>query len=99
MEKLGQISQIHISPDELSLVHNILSRHIPNVKVEAFGSRVNGNNKQFSDLDLLIHLDPRIDLEKFATLREAFDESDLPFKIDLQSSHDFDNKSSKVQLQ
>ena len=50
----------------------------------AFGSRVHGDNlKPFSDLDLVvISPGPPASL-KMLDLKEAFTESDLPFKVDL----------------
>lgn len=47
----------------------------------AFGSRVKGTHKSLSDLDLCLLTSIPI-LEK-AQLQEDFDESDLPFKVDL----------------
>ena len=47
----------------------------------AFGSRVKGTHKPLSDLDLCV-LEEMPILEK-AQLQEDFDESNLPFKIDL----------------
>ena len=47
-----------------------------------FGSRAHGTAKPFSDLDLLV-LGPALDASLRGTLEEAFDESDLPFRVDI----------------
>ncbi len=47
----------------------------------AFGSRATGRARRFADLDLCI-LSP-ISLAELGELRDAFDESDLPFVVDL----------------
>jgi len=51
--------------------------------VWAFGSRVTGTAKPFSDLDLVIRTEQPLPLEKLAALNDAFDESDLTIRVDL----------------
>ena len=75
---------MHLTPKELALVHKILSQQIPEYGVIAFGSRVHGRNlKKFSDLDLAIQTSAPLPTEKLASVRNAFSESDLPFKVDV----------------
>lgn len=74
---------IHLSTAELNTVKNILNCFIPNNAVWVFGSRITGHYKKFSDLDLVIINDELLDFKIYAQLLEAFDESDLTFKIDL----------------
>jgi predicted nucleotidyltransferase len=51
--------------------------------VWAFGSRVKGDPKPFSDLDLAILGDKPLTLSTLAELADDFSESDLPFKVDI----------------
>ena len=75
---------MHIKANEQTLVEDILARHIPRIEVWAFGSRVHGHNlKPFSDLDLVIVAEKAIGIEKYAALKHAFSESDLPFMVDV----------------
>jgi predicted nucleotidyltransferase len=53
------------------------------VAVWAFGSRVNGRAKKYSDLDIAVLSDKPLSLYDYATLKEAFDESDLPYRVDI----------------
>ncbi len=47
--------KIDISPDELDIVQAILRAHLPEgTRTWAFGSRVKGAAKPFSDLDLAV---------------------------------------------
>jgi predicted nucleotidyltransferase len=63
----------------LELVKKILSNYP--YTFYAFGSRVSGKAKTFSDLDLFyLELIPKTLLQR---LEEEFEESDLPFKVDL----------------
>lgn len=74
---------IDIRPEELATVLAILDRHVPGRQVRAFGSRVTGNAKAFSDLDLAVMGAEPLSASLIADLRDAFRESDLPFKVDV----------------
>lgn len=75
--------QIDITPEERAIVLRILNEIVPDREVRAFGSRVTGKAKPFSDLDLAIMGDEPLSLETRAQLEEAFSESDLPWKVDI----------------
>jgi predicted nucleotidyltransferase len=72
-----------VKPDELAIVHEILARCIPEREVWAFGSRVSGACKPYSDLDLVVIGQNPLPLSLLAELEEAFTESPLSFKVDL----------------
>nr|WP_269111976.1 nucleotidyltransferase domain-containing protein [Acetobacter senegalensis] len=61
----------------------ILNEIVPDREVRAFGSRVTGKAKPFSDLDLAIMGDEPLSLETRAQLEEAFSESELPWRVDV----------------
>lgn len=75
---------IHIEPGDLAILQKILSKF--NYTFYAYGSRVKGTHRKFSDLDLCIR-EPISDLDMFY-LKEAFTESDLPFKVDVRRWND-----------
>jgi uncharacterized protein len=70
---------IHIQEQHMKILQSILSR-FP-YTFYAFGSRVTGAHKQFSDLDLCV-MEDLADQVK-SELTEAFEESNLPFKVDI----------------
>lgn len=72
-----------IDERDLEIVKGILNEFIPNVEVRAFGSRVKGTNRVFSDLDIALLDSQKVDLKIISLLKEAFDESDLPFRVDV----------------
>lgn len=74
---------IDITPEEQAIVLRILNEIAPDREVRAFGSRVTGKAKPFSDLDLAIMGDEPLSLETRARLEEAFSESELPWKVDV----------------
>jgi predicted nucleotidyltransferase len=73
---------------ERELVKNILDQFIPNVEIRVFGSRIKGTAKPWSDLDLAIISSAPIDLKLMAEIREAFEISSLPFRVDLLDWND-----------
>lgn len=74
---------IDLDPRARDQVHAILREHVPDCEVWAFGSRVAGGAKRFSDLDLVIVSPVRLPVRRLALLANAFDESDLPIKVDV----------------
>jgi predicted nucleotidyltransferase len=74
---------INISDKEMQVIKAILKEYLPDYEVRAFGSRVNGNSKPYSDLDLVVIGLNKIDLKTMFRTEEAFEESILPFRIDL----------------
>ena len=72
-----------LKPQHLKIVHDILSRHLPGREVQIFGSRATGRAKPHSDIDLVIMGDELLPVTTMRILRDAFDDSDLPFQVDL----------------
>ncbi|MCL5436349.1 MAG: nucleotidyltransferase domain-containing protein [Candidatus Dependentiae bacterium] len=70
---------IGLAPKELAIVRAILSKYP--YRFYAFGSRAKGTQRRFSDLDLCYK--DAIPERVLAELDAAFEESDLPFKVDL----------------
>lgn len=65
------------------IVEEILRQFVPECEVWAFGSRVTGKAGPYSDLDLAILSGAPLDFGLLGRLRDAFSESDLPFKVDV----------------
>ena len=79
----AQIPPIVIEPHQWEELAAILRTHLPGRRVRAFGSRATGHRvRKYSDLDLVIDGEA-VPLHEIALLDEAFDESRLPFKVDV----------------
>ena len=76
-------STIRLSPLEERIVREILQTHLPDREVWVFGSRIGDNPKPYSDPDLLIRGDADLPEGTLSALKEAFEESDLPFQVDI----------------
>jgi predicted nucleotidyltransferase len=77
------VRPIDVNPHELDIVRAILRRHVPDREVVAFGSRATGTAKEFSDLDLAVMGDEPVPHRVLGAMAGDFDESDLPFKVDI----------------
>ena len=74
---------IDLPPDHLETVKRILDEHVPECEVRVFGSRVQWMTKDHSDLDLAVVGQGKIDKRRMNRLEEAFEESDLPIRVDV----------------
>jgi type I restriction enzyme S subunit len=76
------LKDIDLLPEQREEVKRLLKKYLPNTEVWAYGSRVKFSAKPSSDLDLVVFSSTDQEL-KVADLKEAFEESYLPFRIDL----------------
>ena len=79
---MGVTTNIILPPEQLQLVLSLTQMYLPGVEVWAYGSRVRGNPRRYSDLDLVAFAGP-MQSSQANNLREAFEESDLPIRVDL----------------
>ena len=76
------VCAIDITAEQRKTVLVLLARHLPNTTAWVFGSRVKWTSRPESDLDLVVFAKPEQE-RRASDLREAFDESNLPFRVDL----------------
>lgn len=74
---------IDVAPQYLQIIKAIIKKNIPEYEVRAFGSRVTGKAKTYSDLDLVIMSSSPIDKKILYSTEEEFAESDLPFRVEI----------------
>ncbi|MDR0704448.1 MAG: nucleotidyltransferase domain-containing protein [Planctomycetaceae bacterium] len=73
---------LSITEEQRNEIISLLDRYLPNVTAWIFGSRIKHSARQNSDLDLVIFANEN-DRLKVNALRDAFDESNIPFRIDM----------------
>lgn len=71
-----------VTSEERKAVLVLLDRHLPGTAAWIYGSRANGTSNPRSDLDLVVFATPEQQLQ-VGNLREAIEESDLPFRVAL----------------
>lgn len=76
-------ARVQLPAAHLTLVQAILSDHVPQARVLAFGSRAAGTPRKYSDLDLAIIQPEPLSLRTISRLKSAFEDSDLPICVDL----------------
>ena len=74
---------LDLRADHWNIIRNLLKKHASGRRVVAFGSRATWTAKEYSDLDLAIFGDEHAPLKTVAALSEGFEESNLPFKVDV----------------
>lgn len=83
-----------------SLIIDIISRYldISKTKVFIFGSRATDTNRPFSDIDVgLIPQNP-IENEKYFSIIDDLDNSDIPYRVELVDFTKVDEKFKQVAL-
>ena len=79
---MGMTEALNITPEQREMLLAILRRFIPAVEVWAYGSRLNGTARTNSDIDLVVFTTPE-QRHLVSELKEALDESNIPFIVDL----------------
>lgn len=74
---------IDLKPEHLDMVTKILADFVPEFEVWAFGSRVLGKAREYSDLDLVIITDAPLEKMRYIDIKDAFDDSMLPIRVDV----------------
>ena len=87
---------IAASSEEFEIIIKILNAHIKKGKVYAFGSRYKNNNRKFSDFDIAIDTGEKLSFEFLNILKDAFEESDLPYRVDIIDYNNISDKFKKI---
>ncbi|MDX2002534.1 MAG: nucleotidyltransferase domain-containing protein [Chitinophagales bacterium] len=73
---------IGLTERDMLAIKNILSKYPDIQEVKIFGSRAKGVHRLFSDIDLAI-TQGTPDVQQIAALKADFEESSLPYKVDV----------------
>lgn len=75
-------NRIALTAQQRSMILALIKKHLPDTTIWIYGSRVKGTARSSSDLDM-VAFSTRQNEQALYALREAFDDSDLPFRVDL----------------
>ena len=87
---------IDLNPKHFETVQHILTKHVPGYEVRAFGSRVKWTAKDYSDLDLAVVGNKLLSWKQRWQLAEAFEESNLPIRVDIVDWHAISEDFKKI---
>lgn len=79
---MGIDQAIDITTEQRKIVLTLLNRYLPRTTAWVYGSRAKWTSRPQSDLDMVVFATPEQSIQ-VGELREAFEESDLPFRVDL----------------
>jgi uncharacterized protein len=74
-----------LAPRHRAMLLALLRRHVPEMEVLAYGSRIHGDCHEASDLDLAVRnpAAPEQEAAELYKLKEALVESDLPIRVEV----------------
>jgi type I restriction enzyme R subunit len=76
-----------------------LFRKYPAIQaVTLYGSRAKGNFRLGSDIDITLHIDENFTNKDLFQLRDQFDESDMPYFVDVSIYDKLDNPELKAHI-
>jgi predicted nucleotidyltransferase len=78
---------IDIDKDDLAEVRRILNEHVRDCEVRVFGSRIEGKARRFSDLDLALVGNGKLDWRRIESLKDVFAASNLSITVDIVDWH------------
>ena len=88
---------IDLSAKHRRIVLDVLAERLPrSALVWVFGSRATGRARRYSDLDLAIDAGRPLTLDEAAILRDDFEESDLPYRVDLVDWRAIDDRFRRL---
>lgn len=79
-----------ITSKECNIIKTILELYKNKYEFYFYGSRVRGNFRPLSDLDILVKSKNNIDLNDIDNIKTFFDESTLPYVVNLSYELDED---------
>lgn len=82
-----ELSHLQLPRQYLQALQTLLAGHVPQAEVWAYGSRVNGNAHEGSDLDLVLRNPGNLTLDVggWEALKEALQESHLPMLVEVHN--------------
>ncbi len=73
---------VDLTPAQRDVVEALLARYLTGTEAWVYGSRAKRTSRPQSDLDIVVFATPE-QQRAVSDLREAFEESNLPFRVDL----------------
>jgi predicted nucleotidyltransferase len=81
MDTNAAIIPFGLTAKQYETISVLFSEYLPSVPVWVYGSRITGKHRRNSDFDAVVFASRQN--SQVGKLREAFDESNLPFRVDL----------------
>ncbi len=79
---MAMTTTLDLTPRQHAAIMDLPREYLPGVTVRTYGSRAKGLARPQSDLDLAAFASPQ-QKRQVSALREAFEQSNLPFRVEL----------------
>lgn len=89
---------INLEDQYFTVLKDIIRSYIPDSKVILYGSRTKNKCKIYSDIDIAVIGKNKLDEKLKRDMVEAFDESKLPYRVDIVDWFDLDDDFKKIIL-
>jgi len=100
---MKKLSKLKLREKDLNAIHKLkkkLLNRFPQTQIILYGSRVRGNDEEFSDIDILIVLDRKIDTELEKQILDiAYDielEFDVVLGVMIESKNFWDSSLARI---
>lgn len=90
---------ISLREKEYQEISAILDKYFKDLNIWVFGSRITPHVKNYSDLDLVIKKDSKVDFKLLLRAINDFEESSLNFKVDLLDFHRLDESFKQIVIE
>lgn len=89
-----------LDQNTINFLKKTIRTHIPDKSYKAFifGSRATNTNRRYSDIDLGIMGPKPLSSKAYISIDQDFQESDLPYKVDLVDFSNVTEKFKRVSL-
>ncbi len=87
-----------LSSQNKKVLLDLFDHYLPSGRVLVYGSRAKGHHTLRSDLDVVIQDCSPCDRQMLANLKDAIDESDFPYLIDIQYYETIKNSQLKEHI-
>ncbi|NLK63365.1 MAG: nucleotidyltransferase domain-containing protein [Fusobacteria bacterium] len=87
---------INAKEEELKYIVDTINKYISNCEIRVFGSRIKGNSKKYSDIDLAIVTEKKIEWCIIGKIKDEFAESELPYRVDVLDWNGIDENFRKI---
>ncbi len=77
-------------------IKEIINRHLDGSTVRIFGLRIDNRSTERSDIDVAIDASHRIDLLTMANIKYDFEESDIPYRVDIVDYNSVSKNFKKI---
>lgn len=74
---------IDVKAKDIKIIKEILNKYLPYIEIRVFGSRIKGTASKYSDIDIAIVGQKKIDRKLIYKLQDEFEFSELTIKVDI----------------